>query len=86
MEKQEHYSRCNCLLLQGIPEKKQENTDELFIKTLNEHLDLDINNRDINRTHCIGNLRNADKKPRPITIKLLRCNDRKKTFDSKKKV
>ena len=42
--KQEQYSRHNCLLLHGIPEKKQENNDELCIKVVNEHLDLDINN------------------------------------------
>ena len=41
--KQEQYSRHNCLLLHGIPEKKQENNDELCIKVVNEHLDLDIN-------------------------------------------
>ena len=27
VEKQEQYSRCNCLLVHGIPEKKQENAD-----------------------------------------------------------
>ena len=42
--KQEQYSRHNCLILHGIPEKKQENNDELCIKVVNEHLDLDINN------------------------------------------
>ena len=41
--KQEQYSRHNCLILHGIPEKKQENNDELCIKVVNEHLDLDIN-------------------------------------------
>ena len=35
VEKQEQYSRRNCLLLRGIPEKKQENTDELCIKVIN---------------------------------------------------
>ena len=74
------------MLLHGIPEKKQENTDELCIKAINEHLDLDINDRDIDRTHRIGNPRNADEKPRPIIIKLVRYNDRKKIFDSKKKL
>ena len=86
VEKQEQYSRRNCLLLHGIPEKKQENTDELCIKAINEHLDLDINDRDIDRTHRIGNPRNTDEKPRPIIIKLVRYNDRKKIFDSKKKL
>ena len=51
--KQQQYSTCNCLLLHGIPEKKQENTDEMCIKAINEHLDLDINDRDIDRTHRI---------------------------------
>ena len=35
VEKQEQCSRCNCLLLHGIPEKKQENTEELCIKAIN---------------------------------------------------
>ena len=48
------------MLLHGIPEKKQENTDELCIKAINEHLDLDINDRDIDVTHCIWNPRNTD--------------------------
>ena len=50
----------------------------------NEHLD--FNERDINRTHCIGNPRNTDEKPRLIIMKLVRYNDRKKIFDSKKKL
>ena len=86
VEKQEQYSKHNCLLLHGIPEKKQENTDKLCIKVINEHLDLAINNRDIDRTHCIGNPRNAGEKPRTIIIKLVRYNERKKIFDSKKKL
>ena len=86
VEKQEQCSRCDCLLLHGILKKKQENTDELCIKAIHEHLDLDINNRDINRTHRIGNPRNTDEKPRPIIIKFVRYNDRKKIFDSKKKL
>ena len=85
VEKQKQYSRRNYLLLHRIPEKKQENTDDLCIKAINEHLDLDINDRDIDRTHHIGNPRNTDVKPRPIIIKLVRYNDRKKIFSSKKK-
>ena len=69
--KQEQYSRHNCLILHGIPEKKQENNDELCIKVVNEHLDLDINDWDINdRTHHIGNPRKTDEKLRPIIINL----------------
>ena len=84
--KQEQYSRHNCLLLHGIPEKKQENNDELCIKVVNEHLDLDINDWDINdRTHHIGNPRKTDEKTKTYNHQLVRYNDRKKIFDSKKK-
>ena len=72
-----------------FPKKKQENTDELCIKAIkviNEHLDLDINDRNIDRTHRIRNPRDTDEKPRPIIIKLVRYNDGKKIFDSKKKL
>ena len=53
---------------------------------INEHLDPAINDRDTDRMHRIRNPRNSGEKPRPKIIKLLRCNDRKKTFDSKKKL
>ena len=86
VEKQQQYSRRNCLLLHGITEKKQQNPGLLRIKAINKHLDLDISDRDIDRTHRTGNPRNADEKPRPIISKLVRYNDRKRIFDSKKKL
>ena len=49
-------------------------------------MDLDINDRDIDITHRIGNPRNTDRKPRPVIIKLVRYSDRKKIFHSKKKL
>ena len=58
----------------------------MCIKAINEHLDLNINNRDIDRTHRTGHPRNTDEKARPIIIKLVRYNDRKKTLGSKKKL
>ena len=86
MEKQEQYSRRNCLLLLGNLEKKQENTDKLCLQAINEPLDLAISYKDIDRTHHKENPRNVDRKPRNIIIKLVRCNHRKKIFDSKKKL
>ena len=35
VEKQEQYSRHNCLLLHGIPENKNEKTDDLYLATIN---------------------------------------------------
>ena len=54
------------------------------MKALNEHFDLAINDRDIDRTPCIGNPRNIGEKSRPIIIKRVRCIEKKKIFDSKK--
>ena len=51
VEKQDQHSRRNCLLLHEIPEKKQESIDEPCIRAINEHLDLAIYNRDIDRMH-----------------------------------
>ena len=61
----------NSLLTHGIPEKKRKNTNELCI-AINKHLDLAIKDRDIDRTHQIGDPRNTDQKPRPIIIRLVR--------------
>ena len=36
VDRQEQYSRRNCLLLHGIAEGERENTDKLVLETLNE--------------------------------------------------
>ena len=42
VDRQEEYSRRNCLLLHGIAEGERENTDEFVLETFNEknHIDL----------------------------------------------
>ena len=56
-DKQEQYSKRNCLLIHGNAEGKEEITDAVIINTLNEKLNLDITLRDIERTHRIGKLK-----------------------------
>ena len=56
-DKQEQYSKRNCLLMHGNGEGKEEITDAVIISTLNEKLDLDITLRDIERTYRIGKLK-----------------------------
>ena len=85
VDKQEQYSRHNCLLLHDIPENKNETIDDLCLTTINEHLDLAITEVDIERTHRIGKPRDVDQKPRPI-VKFVRYNDRKNVFNRKKKL
>ena len=41
-DKQEEYSRRNCLLIHGVKENQNEDTDTSSISPINEHLGLDI--------------------------------------------
>ena len=53
-DQQQQYSRRNYPLVNRIVEEKEEITDEVIIKTLNETLELDISLRDLEKTHRIG--------------------------------
>ena len=85
VDKQEQYSRRNCLLVHGVEENRNEDTDTLSINIINEHLELDIQPFDIDRIHRIGNKNKARKKGRAIIIKFTRYNSRKKVFMNKRK-
>ena len=83
MDRQEQYSRRNCLLIHGLPESKNENTDLLAMEVIETKMDIKITDNDIDRTHRIGKTKNNGK-PRPVIIKFVRYNDRKKVFSSKR--
>ena len=55
VDEQEQYSRRNCLLIHGVEDNQNEDTDTLSINIINEHLGLDIQPSDIDRTHRIDN-------------------------------
>ena len=82
--KQEQYSRRNCLLLHGIPDNKNEKTEDLYLATINEHLELSITEADFECTHRMGKSRDAGQKSRLIIVKFVRHNDRKNVFNRKK--
>ena len=86
VDKQEQYSRRNCLLLHGIPRNNNEKTDDLCLAAMNDHLELSITEADIERTHRIGKPRDSGQKSRPIIVKFVRYNDRKNVFNRKKKL
>ena len=71
-------------MLQGIPENKNEKTDDLCVATINEHLELAITEVDIECTHRIGKRRHVGQKSRPILVKFVRYNDRKNVFNRKR--
>lgn len=86
IDDQEQYTRRNCLLLHGIPEDKEEDTDELVLKTLKDDLALQIDEKELDRTHRIGKPRKAGENPRPIIVKFSRYNLRRKVFTNKKRL
>ena len=83
MDRQEQYSKRNCLLIHGLPESKNENTDLLAMEATETKMNIKITDNDIDRTRRIGKPKNNGK-PRPVIIKFVRYNDRKKNFSSKK--
>ena len=85
VDRQEQYSRRNCLLVHGIADINDENTDDLVLKTINEKLDIDITENEIDRSHRIGKKKDGQR-PRPIIVKLRRYNTRKKVSASKRKL
>ena len=85
VDQQEQYSRRNCLLVHGIAETNDENTDDLVLKTINEKLDVDIAEKEIDRSRRIGRKKDGQR-PKPVIVKLTRYNTRKKVFASKRKL
>ena len=86
LDRQEQYSRRNCLLIHGIDEENQENTDEVVINVLKKEMDEEITHLDIDRSHCLGNRKFDTSKPRPIIIKFSRYNVRARIFKNKRKL
>ena len=62
----EQYSRRNCLRISGVPEKTEENTDNIVLSIAND-IDSDIRLKDIDRSHRVGNPKT--KKTREIIVK-----------------
>ena len=85
VDRQEQYLRRNCLLVHGIVETNDENTDDLVLKTINEKLDVNITESEIDRSHSIVTKKDG-RRPRPIIVKLMSYNTREKVFASKRKL
>ena len=83
VDRQEQYSRCNCLLLHGIAQGERENTEELVLETLNGKMHIDLTTSDLDRTDRIGQKKASSKKPRAVFIKFVSYNTRKKIANKK---
>ena len=83
LDRQEQYSRRNCLVIPGLPELKNENTDELVIDTIKGKIWEEIIKDEIHRSHRLGAFKNNGKS-RPIIISFVRYNTRCRIFKNKK--
>ena len=71
IDKQEQYSRRNCILLHGVKGSENEDTDTVVTETLNKLLQEKLTDIDVDRSHRIGRLKKG-KQSRPIIIKFAR--------------
>ena len=79
-EEQQQYSRRNCLVVHGIPTPlNKEDTDEAIVKFCKNHLKIDLQDRDIDRSHRLGKNGRG-----PIIVKFCRHNIKQKIYFSKK--
>ena len=83
VERQEQYSMRNCILIHGVKENQNEDTDEVVVNKLKSEMNLEISPGDIDRTHRIGVPSNG--KNRPITVKFVRYMKRRRVFTNKKR-
>ena len=86
IDRQEQYSRRNCVLTHGIAENKEESLDQQAIDFINENLDIKIDEIDIDKSHRIGRYDRRKKKARPIIVKFARYNVRGRVFREKRKL
>ena len=86
IDRQEQYSRRDCILIHEIAENKEENTDQQAIDFINENLDIKINEIDTDRSYRIGRYDKTKKKARPIIVKCARYNVRGRMFREKRKL
>ena len=83
IDRQEQYLCRNCILLHGVKESKNEDTDAVATETLNELLQEKLTDIDIDRSHRIGRLKKG-KQTRPIIITFARYNTRNRVFKTRK--
>ena len=71
------------MLIHGITETQDENTDNISLRTVNEHLEVELTEKGLDRTHKIGNPKSGNNRARPIIFKFVRYNIRGKVFINK---
>ena len=90
----EQYSRRNCLILTGIKEAGEdetENADKVILDICRNKLQIELHRFILDRTHGLGRKRiprpdSEVPKPRPIVAKLIKYQDRDSVYKCKRKL
>ena len=75
IDQQVQYSRRNCLLIHGVEENSNEDTDKLVLNIINNDLGIDLTEVAIDRTNRIEDPKKKKKKVPPIIVKFVRHYD-----------
>ena len=93
LDEVESYMRRDCLVVTGIPEpddpNTRENTDQLIIDLAKTKLNVDIDARDISRSHRVpgGPPRpDAHTRPRGVIVKFTSYNARRKVYSARREL
>ena len=84
LEDQMQYSRRNCLIVTGIAENRGEDTDKVMQSFAEDKLGIQLADSEIDRSHRLGKKQVG--KPRPIIIKFVRYNMRRKFMKARRKL
>ena len=57
----EQYFLRNCLLVHGVEEQEQEDTDNIVLNVIKEHLDIELSVKDLDMSHRIGKINSNSK-------------------------
>ena len=71
--------------MHGVEEQEQENTDNIVLNVIKEHLDIELSVKDLDRSQKIGNSDSRSKR-RPIIVKFVSYNDCREIFNNKKQL
>ena len=85
VDREEQYSRINCLLVHGIVDETVEDKEQNIIYTLQQSMNETIQPEDIDRSHKLGKPNSSKNvKPRPIIVKFVRYNTCNRIYRNKK--
>ena len=78
-------NRKNCLVISGVPELPDENTDRLVVEVA-QAAGVTLSATDLDRSHRFGKQRGTIDQPRGILVKLLSHNKRQQLFGARKEL